>query len=138
MRAHNPSLLLRRLSRPLNPPKRHFHLAYPPTALPIALPTAIPLSVPALRPFLPFTLPAITTLIPIFTGLWDAILRAVPKKKTSHSKKRKRQLVGKALKDKQNLSRCEACGDWKMLHTLCSNCVRSIQKDWRRRERLEV
>jgi ribosomal protein L32 len=135
MQPRNPSRLLRHLPRSLNPPQmRRFHLAYAPTAIP----TDIPLSLPSFRPFLPFTLPAFTTIIPIFTGIWDAILRAVPKKKTSHSKKRKRQLVGKALKDKQNLSRCEACGDWKMLHTLCSNCVRSIQKDWKRRERLEV
>ena len=133
MQAHNPSRLLSRLPRSFNRPSiRRFHLGSPP----IAIATAVPLSLPVFRPLLPFSLPAITTLIPIFTGIWDAILRAVPKKKTSHSKKRKRQLVGKALKDKQNLSRCEACGDWKLLHTLCSNCVRSIQKDWRRRERL--
>ena len=128
------SVLLRRLPRTLVPPQtRRFHLAYHP----IAVVSAVSLSLPSLRTSLSFTLPSITTLIPIFTGLWDSILRAVPKKKTSHSKKRKRQLVGKALKDKQNLSRCESCGDWKLLHTLCSNCVRSIQKDWRRRERLE-
>jgi len=73
-------------------------------------------------------------LIPIITGIWDSILRAVPKKKTTHARKRKRQLVGKGLEDKTNLTRCEACGEWKLLHTLCGSCVKSIQRDWRRRE----
>jgi large subunit ribosomal protein L32 len=132
MLALNSSRLLWGLPRSFNLHEiQQFHLAYPQAAM-----AAAPLSLPAFRSFLPFTLPAITTIILIFTEIWEAILRAVPKKKTSHSKKRKRQLVGKALKDKQNLSRCEACGDWKLLHTLCSNCVRSIQKGWRRRERL--
>ena len=83
-----------------------------------------------------FALPTLSSIIPIITGIWDSILRAVPKKKTSYSRKRKRQLCGKGLKDKTNLHRCEACGDWKLLHTLCMSCVKSIQNDWRRRERL--
>jgi large subunit ribosomal protein L32 len=81
-------------------------------------------------------MPSITTLIPIITGIWDSILRAVPKKKTTHSQKRKRQLIGKALEDKKNITRCEACGDLKLLHTLCGSCVKAIQKDWRDRERM--
>lgn len=107
---------------------RQFHLAL---SHPIISPVVPPLvSLPKIL------LPSMSsTLIPIFTGIWDAILRAVPKKKTTHSRKRKRQLVGKALEDKRNLTRCEACGDWKLLHTLCGNCVKSIQKDWRKRER---
>ena len=105
---------------------RQIHLAInsPPSSI----------SIPTLPPPLGFSIPAITTLIPIVTGIWDAILRAVPKKKTTHSRKRKRQLVGKGLEDKTNLTRCEACGDWKLLHTLCGSCARSIQRDWRRRE----
>jgi ribosomal protein L32 len=105
---------------------RQIHLAInaPPSLLPI----------PTFPPYLRFTIPSITTLIPIITGIWDSILRAVPKKKTTHSQKRKRQLVGKGLEDKTNLTRCEACGDWKLLHTLCGSCVKSIQRDWRRRE----
>lgn len=126
------SPLLRRefLSILLRPPCiRRYSLAFnePSVSFPI----------PSLIPSLRFTLPAITSIIPIITGIWDSILLAVPKKKTSHSKKRKRQLVGKALQDKTNLTRCEACGDWKLLHTLCMSCVKSIQKDWRKRERLE-
>lgn len=112
---------------------RRFHVALSSPSF------AFPLS-PVLPPA--FTLPksfflAVTSIIPIFTGIWDSILRAVPKKKTTHSQKRKRQLIGKALQDKKNLTRCEACGDWKLLHTLCESCVKSIQRDWRNRERIE-
>jgi large subunit ribosomal protein L32 len=85
-------------------------------------------------PSLGLSFPAISSILPIFAGLWDSILRAVPKKKTTHAQKRKRQLVGKALQDKKNLTRCDACGDWKLLHTLCESCVKSIQRDWRARE----
>ena len=95
-----------------------------------------PQPIAPLLPSFRFAIPSITTLIPIITGIWDSILRAVPKKKTTHSQKRKRQLVGKGLKDKTNITRCEACGDLKLLHTLCGSCVKSIQKDWRNRERL--
>src|SRR5438552_1561612 len=125
------SLLRRELISTLHPHCiRRFHLA-------INGPLAPCLSIASHFPSLRFTLPPIiTSIVPIATGLWDSILRAVPKKKTSHSKKRKRQLVGKALEDKTNLTRCEACGDSKLLHTLCASCVKSIQKDWRRRERL--
>jgi large subunit ribosomal protein L32 len=105
---------------------RHFHLALNAQTIPVT----------HLLPDSKFILPSITSIIPIITGIWEAILRAVPKKKTTHSQKRKRQLVGKALQDKKNLTRCEACGDWKLLHTLCASCVKSIQKDWRNRERL--
>jgi large subunit ribosomal protein L32 len=102
----------------------------------IAPPTA-PLSFHQFLPTLRLTLPAsMTSLIPIVTGIWDSILRAVPKKKSSYSQKRKRQLAGKGLKDKTNLTRCEACGDSKLLHTLCASCVKSIQRDWRERDQL--
>jgi large subunit ribosomal protein L32 len=95
-----------------------------------------PQPVAPLLPSFRFAMPSITTLNPIITGIWDSILRAVPKKKTTHSQKRKRQLIGKALEDKKNITRCEACGDLKLLHTLCGSCVKAIQKDWRDRERM--
>ncbi|POS84014.1 WD40 repeat-like protein [Erysiphe pulchra] len=44
-----------------------------------------------------------------FGDLWESILRAVPKKKTSHSKKRSRQRAGKALKDVTALNKCSGC-----------------------------
>lgn len=64
----------------------------------------------------------ITSLLP---DLWESILRAVPKKKTSHMKKRHRQMAGKALKDVKNLSTCSSCGEVKRSHVLCKTCVTS-------------
>src|SRR3954463_3668581 len=58
-----------------------------------AIPVAISINIPSL-----------------LGGLWESILRAVPKKKTSHMKKRHRQMAGKALKDVTSLNRCSACG----------------------------
>lgn len=68
--------------------------------------------------------------IPSFPDILESILRAVPKKKTSHSKKRMRQLAGKALKDITALNRCSACGAIKRSHMLCWNCVKSIKDMW--------
>ena len=64
--------------------------------------------------------------ISIWNSLWDSLLRAVPKKKTSHSKKRSRFLAGKALKDVINLNRCSACGNVKRSHLLCPYCVKGM------------
>ena len=60
----------------------------------------------------------------ILSGLWESILRAVPKKKTSHRKKRQRFMAGKALKDVTNLNKCSACGNVKRAHLLCPYCVK--------------
>lgn len=62
----------------------------------------------------------------ILSDLWDSVLRAAPKKKTSHMKKRHRQMAGKALKDVKNLNSCPACGQVKRSHTLCQHCVESM------------
>ena len=59
----------------------------------------------------------------ILSGLWESILRAVPKKKTSHSKKRSRFMAGKALQDVNALNKCSACGTVKRAHLLCPFCV---------------
>ncbi|PWY81772.1 WD domain protein [Aspergillus heteromorphus CBS 117.55] len=59
----------------------------------------------------------------IMADLWDSVLRAVPKKKTSHMKKRHRQMAGKALKDVKSLSTCSGCGQVKRSHVLCPHCV---------------
>lgn len=70
-------------------------------------------------------LPAISiTVPPILSDLWESVLRAVPKKKTSHMKKRHRQMAGKALKDVQGLNKCPGCGQVKRAHLLCPNCVK--------------
>ncbi|KAL4975498.1 hypothetical protein BDW66DRAFT_137407 [Aspergillus desertorum] len=75
--------------------------------------------------------PAFALNIPGFlSDLWDSVLRAVPKKKTSHMKKRHRQMAGKALKDVKNLNTCPACGQIKRSHVLCQHCVENIKKQW--------
>jgi ribosomal protein L32 len=72
-------------------------------------------------------LPAALAPIPSLLGqLWDGLLRAVPKKKTSHMKKRHRQMAGKALKDVTALNKCSACGRVKRAHVLCPYCVTSM------------
>ena len=73
---------------------------------------------------------AIATLLWIprrLSEIWDSVLRAAPKKKTSHMKKRHRQMAGKALKDVQNVKTCPVCGNIRRTHVLCSHCV---QRTW--------
>lgn len=81
------------------------------------------------------SIPARALAIPItaFAGvsdflreIWEGILKAVPKKKTSHMKKRHRQMAGKALKDVTALNKCSACGKVKQAHTLCPYCVQGM------------
>lgn len=59
----------------------------------------------------------------LIADIWESVLRAVPKKKVSHMKRRHRQLAGKALKDVKNLNSCPGCGQTKRSHVLCSHCV---------------
>lgn len=48
----------------------------------------------------------------------------MPKKKTSHMKKRQRQMAsGKHLKDVTELNKCSGCGRVKRAHVLCPYCV---------------
>lgn len=96
-------------------------------------------SLQALLPTIPrmstaITIPTITHLnIPsLLPDLWESILRAVPKKKQSHSRKRMRQLAGKALQDNKALNRCPACGGVKRKNVLCETCVESIKAMWRK------
>ncbi|KAI1179607.1 hypothetical protein F4777DRAFT_436988 [Nemania sp. FL0916] len=78
-------------------------------------------------PALAIAIPAAIATIPSLLGdIWEGILRAVPKKKTSHMKKRHRQMAGKALKDATNLNKCPACGGTKKMHTLCPTCTSRI------------
>ena len=75
-------------------------------------------------PLLPAALVSIPSLL---ADLWDGLLNAVPKKKTSHMKKRHRQLAsGKHLKDVTALNRCSSCGRTKRAHVLCPYCVASM------------
>ncbi|CAI7592844.1 unnamed protein product [Penicillium pancosmium] len=76
---------------------------------------------PSILPFA-FALPISITIPPLLADLWESVLRAVPKKKTSHMKKRHRQMAGKALKDVQSLNKCPGCGQVKRAHLLCPHC----------------
>ena len=88
---------------------------------------AVPILAPFLRPIqqLSIPLPAISRLdLPSkLVGLWESVLRAVPKQKTSHQKTRQRFMAGKALKDVTALNKCSACGNVKRAHLLCPFCV---------------
>jgi len=79
----------------------------------LVIPAAIHLNLPSLLP-----------------GILESILRAVPKKKQSHSRKRMRQLAGKALQDVTALNLCSACGRMKRSHLLCEHCVQDIKNMW--------
>lgn len=72
----------------------------------------------------PFAIPSLALpSIPSLAEIWDGLLKAVPKKKTSHRKKRQRFMAGKGLKDVTALTRCSACGRVKRAHILCPYCV---------------
>lgn len=75
-------------------------------------------------PFAALAIPSLS--LPSFPSLgeiWDGVLKAVPKKKTSYMKKRTRFLAGKEIKDITSLNKCSACGRVKRAHILCPYCV---------------
>lgn len=75
-------------------------------------------------PSLSIAVPGVTINLPGLLGdIWESVLRAVPKNKVSHSKKRSRQMAGKALKDVNHLCKCPGCGEVKRTHRLCQNCL---------------
>ncbi|RUS19843.1 hypothetical protein BC937DRAFT_86822 [Endogone sp. FLAS-F59071] len=55
------------------------------------------------------------------------ILWAVPKKKTSHSKKRMRA-SNKGLRNLENIITCPGCGNPKLMHHLCVHCYKDVRK----------
>lgn len=70
------------------------------------------------------------------TEMDNGVLKAAPKKKVSHMKRRQR-LYGpgdKHVKLQNNLNRCPACGHYKRSHTLCMNCVNQIRHFWKKRD----
>jgi large subunit ribosomal protein L32 len=61
-------------------------------------------------------------------SIWDSILLwAVPKRRTSHSKKRMR-MAHKYLKPKHHYQTCPKCGHLKLQHTLCGHCFRETMR----------
>ncbi|KAJ2751781.1 hypothetical protein GGH94_001432 [Coemansia aciculifera] len=57
----------------------------------------------------------------------EMILRAVPKQRTSHSKKRKR-MATKGLKNRHDLVPCSGCGRPKLTAHICLNCYHDIKR----------
>ncbi|KAM3514367.1 hypothetical protein MY11210_002042 [Beauveria gryllotalpidicola] len=89
-----------------------------------------------LLPTLGIALPGISITIPtLLDDIWEGILRAVPKNKVSHSRKRMRQLANKGLKDVNSLCQCPGCGAPKRMHRLCQNCLEEMRGMWRSDER---
>ncbi|PFH55808.1 hypothetical protein XA68_17583 [Ophiocordyceps unilateralis] len=93
-----------------------------------------PLRWPAIvwpRPLAGFGFPSISLNLPTLDDIWESVLRAVPKKKTSHSKKRHRQMAGKALEDVHGLCDCPGCGERKRTHRICQKCLDDMRRIWR-------
>ncbi|KAI9903185.1 hypothetical protein N3K66_002537 [Trichothecium roseum] len=87
---------------------------------------------PRLFPTLTIAIPGISLNIPaLLDDIWEGILKAVPKNKTSHSRKRHRQMAGKALNDVQGLCKCPGCGNVKRTHRLCSHCLEDMKRIWK-------
>lgn len=66
----------------------------------------------------------------------NGILKAAPKKKVSHMKRRQKLYAPgrKQVKLNNNLNRCPACGHYKRSHFLCMHCVGEIKKFWKQRD----
>ncbi|KAM0715389.1 hypothetical protein Q7P37_008887 [Cladosporium fusiforme] len=114
-------------------PSRSFLAAFLPVARASLLPQqptgSIVNRIPSFSQLRTAVLPAALLPIPgIIDSLWEGILKAVPKNKTSHSKKRSRFMAGKGLKDVTALNKCSACGQLKRAHVLCPYCVQSIKR----------
>ncbi|OCL05681.1 hypothetical protein AOQ84DRAFT_322563 [Glonium stellatum] len=95
---------------------------------------ALPLLQRLQQPFpssirIPVPFASIAAIPSLLGDIWESVLRAVPKKKTSHMKKRHRFMAGKGIKDVTALNKCSACGKVKRAHVLCPYCVKSI-KNW--------
>ncbi|PWY98517.1 hypothetical protein BCV70DRAFT_201827 [Testicularia cyperi] len=67
-------------------------------------------------------------------ALWDGLLRAVPKKKVSHSRKSMRA-ANKGLKDRTDLVHCSACGKPKLHHHICASCFFEISRQQKSAQR---
>ena len=115
-------------------------------ALRFSLAHLLPAAFLAPKP-LAWTIPSLQSLLELF----PPFVFAVPKKKTSHSRKAMRS-ANKGLKDKQSMStfslsscmmiptiylfyldivHCPGCGSPKLAHHLCSNCYSSLSRGWK-------
>ncbi|OSD03470.1 hypothetical protein PYCCODRAFT_1434372 [Trametes coccinea BRFM310] len=89
----------------------------------------VPALLSAPKPF-SWAIPSLPSLLELLPP-W---LLAVPKKKTSHSRKAMRS-ANKGLKDKENLVHCQSCGSPKLAHNLCPRCYREINVSWKTKSR---
>ncbi|KAF9015210.1 ribosomal L32p protein family-domain-containing protein [Cyathus striatus] len=80
-----------------------------------------------------WSLPSLQSLLDLF----PPFLLAVPKSKTSHSRKRMRA-ANKGLNDKQNIVNCPGCGSPKLAHHLCSNCYSFVHRAWKAKQKGEA
>ena len=85
-----------------------------------------PLSYPLAPPSSP-SLSQTQTAEPVSPWAWDGWLWAVPKKRTSHSKKRMR-MTHKYLKPRHHYTVCPSCNNLKLLHVLCGHCLKETLK----------
>ncbi|RSH94589.1 hypothetical protein EHS25_004393 [Saitozyma podzolica] len=99
-------------------------------ALCTSTPTPTPVAAPA--PWYTF-LPGLSSLL----ELMPPILMAVPKHKVTHSRKSMRS-ANKGLKNRTNISNCEACGMPKLAHNICPNCYSQISRQWKKDARGQV
>ncbi|KAF5311784.1 hypothetical protein D9619_003224 [Psilocybe cf. subviscida] len=81
-------------------------------------------------PGLSWSLPSLQSLLELF----PPFLLAVPKSKTSHSRKAMRA-ANKGLKDKQNITNCPGCGSVKLAHHICPNCYSSVNRAWKAKQK---
>lgn len=58
---------------------------------------------------------------------WEGFLWAVPKKRTSHSKKRMRS-AHKYLRPRCDFIPCPKCSNLKLMHVLCGHCLKETLK----------
>ncbi|KAI0793470.1 ribosomal L32p protein family-domain-containing protein [Abortiporus biennis] len=98
--------------------------------LPWARPTFAAALLPSLSKPLAWALPSLQSLLELF----PPFVLAVPKKKTSHSRKAMRS-ANKGLKDKENLVHCPGCGAPKLAHHLCSNCYSTLNRGFKAKTR---
>lgn len=68
---------------------------------------------------------------------WEGLLWAVPKKRTSHSKKRMRS-AHKYLKPRSDYITCPKCKNLKLLHVLCAYCLKETLAATAEMRRAEV
>ncbi|KAI8816445.1 uncharacterized protein EV422DRAFT_546027 [Fimicolochytrium jonesii] len=74
------------------------------------------------------TSPTLTSLTGAALGWLSGMLWAVPKKKTTHRKKRMR-MATKWLKPLRNISSCPFCGQPTLIHHLCRTCTKEVLKE---------